>query len=1197
MKALSIILSLLMGIQPVLNACENIEPIDTGSIEYDPLGATKKILRTEGTLGDRAEEVGKALVKGLEYASDFFAVGGELANGFYIGQSIHDLDDAIDADDIQGAIMATVNIIASFSLPIIAEINPAAGLILGLTIFEAQAIMSIVEQSHAYQNILNRLHTYESELEERLGDIENRFISDIQYISLPQDQLHLTMADADNFIYRLIALNSGKRDVVSRLQDTVDTFCEGIIEFELQQAFDRNEVVDLPLLNSNQLFGSVVEMEHTVSEHINELREQIVEADFVAANGFLDKVNTKVIESLVTNLTAALPPIVEEMKTAVHSKSNLIEELSYETSRFGRISFLSSHLDWLESYIWLLFHHHFAQHPHLLGNGFINPAVSTTVLAASAYVPVVGLVLLAVASPAIGAKILSNDYALLQQILGLQNLKLYMDDQGASILRDSVALNAAVTRFVRHSHVHPFIAGDELIEVLKKGLYAAREEALLFLPHALDADIHSVEVGDAYVQALEHIEELKQTEGDTIRFALDPAIHQILPATGILGPMMTMDEAEDINVYFSGGMLEENKNLSSAKNWELIASNSPYQIVRSEMSDAAYFRVIEDPNENEITNNTENGFSAVSTDDMTDSMPGGITMEDGKIVVEAFVGSDSAYTTNVVYAHLDHIEDTLQEDLHTLIDMIANPQVSSNALSWIEDAKNEVIEEAAIEEGIRTVCGLITRQLIDFLRHSDRSADAFDELAQSIKIDWALHKDEVIVYLENEPVEYYQLDRIPGTQWVVDQYMGWAEAMKNNVASNGWNAMDRYPSELVDFINENDIEQEAVEKIVAGYGMRMKKNSEWSRSAQSKMVMGAFPREVLKNYAKTEGLDVDNLTYKYTFGYGFSRSVDGDGPTTWKTSDSVGKANIVERNQYEEADNFAMWPLAYWGQKSSPTFSVFYNLFSLLKARVASSNTGDVVLSDGEDERTVGFKVSSFCEDGSSSGGYTEVSAMKWNHLYECHMPVSIELLQLQDDSRFRGCVVEADLNLAEFIWMTRRRGYDHSQLNEVKIRAYVLNHQRYDHSLPHEGEDVKKSVDNDLVLKSEKVILDRSDLANYRSGILPTALTEPIKFHFNTTDTVPVHDKFEISNMKTYHELICLEVIFNGVTEYIFYPEQGEDLLFDESSLDDKKTANYGMYYYDYAPLQGGRIQQFNSYSISDLEDLSLPAIIEDFQ
>ena len=84
---------------------------------------------------------------------------------------------------------------------------------------------------------------------------------------------------------------------------------------------------------------------------------------------------------------------------------------------------------------------------------------------------------------------------------------------------------------------------------------------------------------------------------------------------------------------------------------------------------------------------------------------------------------------------------------------------------------------------------------------------------------------------------------------------------------------------------------------------------------------------------------------------------------------------------------------------------------------------------------------------------------------------------------------------------------------------------------------------------------------------------------------------------MKTYHELICLEVIFNGVTEYIFYPEQGEDLLFDESSLDEKKTANYGMYYYDYAPLQGGRIQQFNSYSTSDLEDLSLPAIIEDFQ
>ena len=138
---------------------------------------------------------------------------------------------------------------------------------------------------------------------------------------------------------------------------------------------------------------------------------------------------------------------------------------------------------------------------------------------------------------------------------------------------------------------------------------------------------------------------------------------------------------------------------------------------------------------------------------------------------------------------------------------------------------------------------------------SDRSADAFGNLKEAIELDWSLFKDEVIVHIENEPVDYYQLDRIPGTQWVVDQYTGWAAAMQENVASNGWQATDRYPSELVDFIHENNIEPEGVEKIVAGYGYADEKNSEWSRSAQSKMVMGAFPREVLKHYAQTQGMD------------------------------------------------------------------------------------------------------------------------------------------------------------------------------------------------------------------------------------------------------------------------------------------------------------------------------------------------------
>ena len=81
----------------------------------------------------------------------------------------------------------------------------------------------------------------------------------------------------------------------------------------------------------------------------------------------------------------------------------------------------------------------------------------------------------------------------------------------------------------------------------------------------------------------------------------------------------------------------------------------------------------------------------------------------------------------------------------------------------------------------------------------------------------------------------------------------------------------------------------------------------------------------------------------------------------------------------------------------------------------------NVILSDGDTSRTISFSVSDFCEDNSSSGGYTEVSTMVWNNPYTCHMPVSLALVKLQDDARFRGCVVEADLNLAEFIWMTRR--------------------------------------------------------------------------------------------------------------------------------------------------------------------------------
>ena len=89
-------------------------------------------------------------------------------------------------------------------------------------------------------------------------------------------------------------------------------------------------------------------------------------------------------------------------------------------------------------------------------------------------------------------------------------------------------------------------------------------------------------------------------------------------------------------------------------------------------------------------------------------------MEHGKIVVEAFVDPDNDFTTNVVYTHLDQIEDTLQEDLHRFIDLVANPEQSTHALTWLEEAKDETIIEAAIQEGFRATCGIILRQLINF---------------------------------------------------------------------------------------------------------------------------------------------------------------------------------------------------------------------------------------------------------------------------------------------------------------------------------------------------------------------------------------------------------------------------------------------------------------------------------------------------
>ena len=41
-KFISVCLSLLIGLQPIVHACENIEPIDPESLEYDPQAFIKK---------------------------------------------------------------------------------------------------------------------------------------------------------------------------------------------------------------------------------------------------------------------------------------------------------------------------------------------------------------------------------------------------------------------------------------------------------------------------------------------------------------------------------------------------------------------------------------------------------------------------------------------------------------------------------------------------------------------------------------------------------------------------------------------------------------------------------------------------------------------------------------------------------------------------------------------------------------------------------------------------------------------------------------------------------------------------------------------------------------------------------------------------------------------------------------------------
>ena len=62
MKALSTILALVLLFQPIVHACENIEPIDPESVEYDPKRWLKNTLAEEGKIDSiSAENVGRFL--------------------------------------------------------------------------------------------------------------------------------------------------------------------------------------------------------------------------------------------------------------------------------------------------------------------------------------------------------------------------------------------------------------------------------------------------------------------------------------------------------------------------------------------------------------------------------------------------------------------------------------------------------------------------------------------------------------------------------------------------------------------------------------------------------------------------------------------------------------------------------------------------------------------------------------------------------------------------------------------------------------------------------------------------------------------------------------------------------------------------------------------------------------------------------
>ena len=666
---------------------------------------------------------------------------------------------------------------------------------------------------------------------------------------------------------------------------------------------------------------------------------------------------------------------------------------------------MTAHLGSMEELAWLYFLYYFVDNPDALG-GLTDPAVAASVVAASAWIPIVGLVLLATAAPAIGSKLLADDQEVVREIFGMRQFIEYCSRLEASILGDSDRLSLAIEEFV-DSQVHPFVSSLELKQVMRDAINYARGSVLVVLPHAENEEnIKDLEINDAYTKALENIEALTVSDGSFIRFAMSGDF-ALEPTHVIYKPRIEMDAHGNVIVHFdntTGEALEASSDLQAGR-WKFASQQTPFVESTSNIT-SRFYRInpdgksdtekakMADASVQFISDKSAGNVGAAdnTVDDTTEhtdesidfgSMPGSITREGNQFIVEMFIDGNSNYHDRIVAPYVEEsIHQLLEDDFEEYIRSIADPVSHTNALHWLEDAKDEHIEEAAIQEGLRITAGFIAGQISGFLKHDHRDKNAFDDLADNIDIHWSLIEHEVVAHIAGEPVDYYKLNRIPGTEYLVDQFVEWARNMSTHIESNGWRHLDQFPDELVDFVAANEIEREAVEKMYLGTGIQLRSGSQWyNRSSRSRIAMGAFPMEVMRDYAvRVGGLEAESLRgpfYQYQYNavlefddhWNYSRDMGSwRPPVNYELEDgSTQNAGWVGHATVTENVLDAMWPQAFHAMARSGNHNIY--LFPSTRSFHVELYTGELKFVDGNgNEASLGYYLPNLLKDYSSRG-------------------------------------------------------------------------------------------------------------------------------------------------------------------------------------------------------------------------------------